>query len=134
MFCSVKSEVQRRFIIRMWIVAPLCIVFSLAAGLGVKLGHLTGLPAYLLAVLPALPILGAIFYTGVYLDEEKDVFQRNLLVQSLLGGTGGTLAALQVWGNLEQLAGAPHLGLIWIYPMFWGFVLVSFPLVWLRYK
>ena|ERR1017187_4720865 len=114
--------------------APLCVVFSLLAALAVRLGHVSGIPAYLLAILPALPILGAILATGIYLDEEKDEFQRNLLVQSLLGGIGATLATTNIWGNLESFARAPHLDLIWIYPLFWIFVLVSYPIIWLRYK
>lgn len=75
-----------------------------------------------------------LFYTGVYLTEETDEFQRNLLVQSLLGGIGGILALETVWGNLEDLAHAPHLDLIWVYPLFYLFVLISYGLVWLRYR
>jgi hypothetical protein len=134
MICSIKNPAQRRYVIRMWVAAGLCILFAAAAALTFRLSHPRGFFAYLAATLPALPILGALFYTGVYLTEETDEFQRNLLVQSLLGGIGGILALETVWGNLEDLAHAPHLDLIWVYPLFYLFVLISYGLVWLRYR
>jgi len=134
MFWSIKNPAQRRFVVRMWVLAALCVLFSVVAALGFRLGHLTGVAAYLVAILPALPILGALMATGQYLAEEKDEFERNLLVQSLLGGIGGTLAATTIWGYLEDFAHAPHLHLIWIYPLFWLFVGISIPVVMRRYR
>jgi hypothetical protein len=124
---------QRRFVLRMWVTAGLCILFCTVAALGFYFGHLSGAFAYLLAVLPAFPIIGALIATGTYLTEETDEFQRNLLVQSLLGGIGVTLAVTTVWGFLEDFMGAPHLDLIWIYPLFWLFAALSYPVVRLRY-
>ena len=66
--------------------------------------------------------------------EEKDEFQRNLYIQALLGGIALTLSLTTVWGNLEDFVHVPHLDLIWVYPLFWIFVLVAFPVVWLRYR
>jgi hypothetical protein len=85
-------------------------------------------------VLPALPLIGALVGTGAYLTEEKDEFQRNLLIQSLLGGIGATLAATTVWGYLEDFTHVPHLDLILVYPAFWLFVAFSIPVVKLRYQ
>jgi len=132
--CSSSNLAQRRFVSRMWIAAGLCVVFSLVAKFGFLFGHPHGVPAYLLALLPALPILGALLATGVYLAEEKDEFQRNVLVQSLLGGIGGTLASTTVWAYMEDFAGAPHLDLVWVYPLFWLFAGISFPVVKARYR
>src|ERR1700758_1513867 len=98
MSCTSSRGAQRRFILRMWEAAGLCVVFSVLAALGFIFGHLSGVLAYLVAVLPALPILWALFATATYLTQETDEFQRNLLVQSLLGGMGVTLAATTVWG------------------------------------
>lgn len=134
MNCSIKNPAGRRYVIRMWVAAGLCVVFSVVAALTFRFSHPHGFFAYLFATLPALPIVGALFYTGVYLTEETDEFQRNLLVQSLLGGIGGILALETIWGNLEDLARAPHLDLVWIYPLFYLFVAISYGLVWLRYK
>jgi tellurite resistance protein TehA-like permease len=135
MFCEIHLNApQRRFVSRMWIAAGLCALFSVAAGLGFRLLHLHGVIAYLVAVLPALPVAGALLATGAYLHEETDEFQRNLLVQSVMGGIGATLAATTAWGYLEDFARAPHVSLAWVYPLFWVCVGLSFPLVWLRYR
>lgn len=134
MFCSLKSPLQRQYSHRMWGAGGLCALFAIADAFAFRFGHLHGLAAYLAAILPALPILGALAATGIYLDQEKDEFQRNILVQSVLGGTGGTLAATTVWGYLEDLAHTPHLHPIWVYPIFWLFVSLSYPLVKLRYR
>ena len=134
MNCWGKSVVERRYVVRMWVAAGLCITFSLVASLSFKLGHPHGVLAYLIAMLPALPIGGALVGTGVYLGEEKDEFQRNLLVQALLGGTGGILAATTAWGYLEDFAHAPHLDLVWVYPAFWLFAGISYAVVWRRYR
>ena len=134
MNCAIKSAAQRRLTNRVLGTLALTVLFAVIAGLGIRFGHLRGIPAYLVAVLPALPIIGVIAAFGVFLDEENDEFQRNLLVQCLLGGIGGTLAVTTVWGYLEAFVHAPHLPAIWIYPIFWLFVLVSWPVVWRRYR
>lgn len=134
MLNSMRNPAQRRFVIRMWVTAGLCVLFAFVAAAGFIYGHLRGILAYLVAVLPALPIVGALIGTGAYLGEEKDEFQRNLFVQSLLGGIGGTLAATTMWGYLEDFAHVPHLRLILVYPLFWLFVCISYGVVRLRYR
>jgi hypothetical protein len=114
--------------------AGLVVVFAVAAALAFRLWHLKGLPAYPVAVLPALPILWVLIETGRYLAAEKDEFQRNLLVQCMLGGIGGTLATTTAWGYLEAFAHVPHLQAVWIYPIFWLFVVIAWPVVYRRYK
>ena len=134
MFCSIKNPTERRYVIRMWIMAAFCVLFSVLAALVFRLSHPHGVLSYLVAVLPALPIIGALFYTGVYLAEEKDEFQRNILVQSLLGGTGGILAVTTTWGYMVDFAHAPNLDLVWVYPLFWFFAGISYVLVRARYR
>ena len=134
MTCWGKSVAERRYVVRMLVMAGLCIAFSVTAGLVFKQWHPLGVLAYLVAVLPALPIMGALVYTGVYLVEEKDEFQRNLLVQALLGGTGAILAGITAWGYMEDFAHAPHMGLTWVYPAFWLFAGISYLVVRARYR
>jgi hypothetical protein len=118
----------------MWIMAAFCVLFSFVAALVFRLCHPHGVLSYLVAVLPALPIIGALVYTGVYLAEEKDEFQRNLLVQSLLGGTGGILAVVTAWGYMVDFAHAPQMDLVWVYPLFWLFAGISYGIVRSRYR
>jgi hypothetical protein len=134
MICAIKSPAERRYVVRMCVAAALSVLFSAVAALVFRLGHPHGVVAYLVAVLPALPIMGALVGTGMYLSEEKDEFQRNLLVQALLGGTGATLAAITAWGYMEDFAHAPHMDLVWVYPAFWAFAGIAYAVVWRRYR
>lgn len=134
MICSTTSPAERRYRVRALVSAGLCILFAVIAKLAFRHGHPEGVLAYIIAVLPALPIVAALVYTGIYMDEEKDEFQRNLLVQAYLGGTGGILALATVWSYLEDFGQAPHLDLIWVYPVFCFFAAVSYVVVKARYR
>ena len=96
--------------------------------------HPTGLVAYGLAVLPALPIIAMLVIIGLYLAEETDEFVRNMQIQALLGGIGGTLTVVSVWGFLENFAQVRRLDLFLVYPLFWFFVAISTVVVKLRYR
>ena len=96
--------------------------------------HLSGALAYLLAVLPAIGILGQIVSVGLYLREETDEFQRSIFAQSMLWGLGGLLGVTSVWGMLESYTHVIHLQPIWIFPIFWLFVGVSTPILNWRYR
>jgi hypothetical protein len=129
-----QNAAQRRYVFRMLVSAGFSILFSVAAALAIRIGHVRGVTAYLLAILPAFPIIGALVVTGLYLAEEKDEFQRQLLVESLLGGMGITLAGTTVWGHLESFIHVSHLDSIWIYPIFWIATGLSMPFVLKRYR
>jgi len=134
MFSSIKSSEQRRWVRSCWMSAALVVPLVFGAAVAFRLYHLHGVAAYVVAFLPTLPILWVLVELGRYLAVEKDEFQRTVLVQCVLGGTGGTLATTTIWGYLEDFARAPHLDLVYVYPIFWLFVLVSYPLVRLRYR
>jgi MFS family permease len=133
MWC-VSNPAQSRYRVRMLVAAVLCILFAALAAAAFNVWHLMGAVAWVVAVVSALPIVGALVGTGAYLNEEKDEFQRNLYIQAILGGIAGTLAATTIWGYLEDFARAPHMRLIWVCPMFWIFVVVVFPVIRLRYR
>jgi hypothetical protein len=133
-YCNKNSVAERRFVYRMWIAAGLCVLTSLTAALTLRFTHWKGLPAYPVAVLPALPILWALWETGRYLNDEKDEFMRNVLVQCLLGGIGGCLGVTTVWGYLTDFAGARPMDLVWVYPIFWFCAAFAYPVVKARYR
>lgn len=133
MQCSSNSA-RRRFARRCYLSGGLVVLFSIVAAASFRLLHLRGVVAYLVAVLPALPILWALVAVGQYLSEEKDEFQRRLHIEYLLWGIGGTLAVTTVWGYLEDFARVPRLDLVYVYPIFWLFVAIAMPVVSRRYR
>jgi hypothetical protein len=133
MWCA-SNPAQKRYVRRMVVAAFLCLVFSAAAAMGIRHGHVSGFPSYLLAVMPALPVAWTLIITGTYLNEEKDDFQRAVYIQSILCAIAATLAIVTAWGYMEDFGRAPHLRLAWIYPMFWIFVAVTSPLIRRRYR
>ena len=134
MSCSPQNDAQRKYFVRNLIGGGLVILLAIAAKIAFRMWSLNGAIAYLIAVLPTLPLLWALFAAGAYLAEEKDEFQRTVQVQSLLGGIGGTLAVTTVCAYLEDFAHAPRLDMIWVYPIFWLFVAISYPVVKARYR
>jgi hypothetical protein len=80
--------------------------------------------AYLLAILPAIPIIGIIVIMGLYLVEEKDEFMRMRQVMAMLIGMGLTMSVTVAWGFLEIYMHVAHMSSFWVFPMFcaaWGF-------------
>jgi hypothetical protein len=134
MLCSIKSPAHYRYVVRMWVAAAFCILFAFASAFAFRFGHVHGVLAYAMAVLPSIPIVAALIWTGMYLDEEKDEFQRNLLIQCLLAGMGATLALTTIWGYLENFGQAPHMPLTFVYAIFWVATAVSNPVIRLRYR
>ncbi|MGD0098070.1 MAG: hypothetical protein ABSB60_16400 [Terracidiphilus sp.] len=94
----------------------------------------TGPLAWLLAVLPSLPIIGQLAVFGMYLAEEKDEFMRNLQIQSLIWGIGATLSVTVVWGFLESFVRLQHMNLILVYPLYCVLSGISLGVLQLRYR
>jgi nitrate/nitrite transporter NarK len=134
MLCSGKNPAARRYMWRFSVAMLLYIVFLVMAVLVFVHYHPTGPLAWLLAMLPALAIIGQIAAFGLYLAEEKDEFQVALGVKSMLWGIGGTLAVTVTWGFLENFVHLRHMDLMWVYPIFCMFSGVAFGLVQLRYR
>jgi hypothetical protein len=72
---------------------------------------------YFWSVLPAIPIIGIVLRMGQYLQEEKDEYQRWLVMQSILVGTALLLGTVVVNDFLRAFANAAGL------PPFAGFII-----------
>jgi uncharacterized YccA/Bax inhibitor family protein len=94
----------------------------------------TGVLAWLLAILPALAIIGQMAAFALYLAEEKDEFLRNVQIQAMLWGIGGTLAITTTWGFLESFVQLRHFDLILVYPLYCGVTGLCWGLVKTRYE
>ena len=82
--------------------------FLLAAVFGFKHQLFSGLLAYIMAILPALPIIGIFAVMGRYLVEEQDEYVRMLTVRQSLWASGFALSVATIWGFLESFDMVEH--------------------------
>lgn len=113
-----KSLAGRRYLKRFIPTMVAYIVLVFGASFAFDQLDLAGPVAWALAIAPAIPILGVIAVMGLYLKEETDEFQRNILVESMLWGFGLTMAVTSVWGFAEIYVHALPLPAFWVFPMF----------------
>ena len=77
----------------------------------------TGPLAALLAILPALPLVGVVWALGRLLVEETDEYLRSLTVRQFMIATGFMLCVTSIWGFLDAFGQVPHV------PMYWAFII-----------
>jgi hypothetical protein len=134
MQCLPITKAGRRYIYRLAPTMAIYIAFLFLAKWSFHHLHPTGLVVYLLAVLPALPLIGSLAIVGLYIAEESDDFERSIIVQSMLWGLGGALSVSTIWGSLEDFASAPHLSTFYVFLFFWIFMGISQPFIRMRYR
>jgi xanthosine utilization system XapX-like protein len=124
-----KSPAHRRYLIRVAIASA---VYVLTVFLAMHVFHhgRLALPAAIgLSLFPSIPIVAIIAIVGLYLKEEKDEFQRELFIKSLLWGTGATLAVTSFWSFLHIFGHVPPVDGFHVFILFWLFVgLSGYPL------
>ena len=134
MGCLQKNPATRRYVYRFVPTMTAYVVFLLFAEWAIHRFHPTGWLLYGLAVLPAIPIVGIIVVVGLYLAEEKDEFQRNLLIQSMLWGLGAIMALTTVWGFLQIFTPIPRFQPYMTFPLFWCFQGIATGVLQKRYR
>jgi hypothetical protein len=72
-----------------------------------------GPPAWLLALLPALPLLGIFAAMGRYLIEEGDEYLRALETRKSLIASGFMLSVTTCWGFLQSFDLVSHVDFYW---------------------
>jgi hypothetical protein len=128
----IRDPAVRRYMVRFLVTTPFYVLFLFFAAW--MFHHPSGLLAYMLAVLPAVPVIGVVVLAGFYLAKEKDEFVHNYQIQSMIWAIGATLAVTAAWGSLEDLAHVRHLDLFMVYPLYCLCVGISAVLVKLRYR
>ena len=103
-----RSRAWKNYNIRVVWLSALYAVLLIGAVYGFKHHLLSGLAAYVAAVLPALPIIGVFAAMGRYLIEEQDEYVRHLLVRQTLWASAFTLSAATIWGFLENFELVGH--------------------------
>src|SRR5438093_11784051 len=104
-----KSAAFRRYNIRVIWMSAFYGVFLLGAAYAFKHHLLSGPPAYVAAILPALPIIGIFSAIGRYLLEEQDEYVRMLMVRQTLWASGFALSVATIWGFLESFGLVSHI-------------------------
>jgi hypothetical protein len=132
--CLPNSKAGRRYIYRLVPTMALYLLFLFISKWMFHHLHPIGIMVYLLALLPALPLVGSLAVVGLYIAEETDDFERSIIVQSMLWGLGGALSVSTIWGFLEDFANAPHISSFYVYVFFWIFMGISQPFIRMRYR
>jgi hypothetical protein len=73
-----------------------------------KHGLVAGPLAWIVATLPALAIVAIFAALGAYIVEERDEYQRMLLIRQTLYGSAFTLVISTIWGFLESFGMVGH--------------------------
>jgi hypothetical protein len=134
MNCAPKNPAMRRFS-RRFLIAMVCYATTLIlALLARKHLHPNLVMAGLLAIATAIPVVAVIACVGLYLKEETDEFQRQLLTQNILWSTGCTLTSTTIWGLLELFTPVPRLEAFSIFSLFWVFFGIFTVFLNMRYR
>jgi hypothetical protein len=108
--------------------------------LGIQYLHPHGALATFLAVLPAIPLVGAMAFLGLWVRAEPDEYQRAVRVEAMLWATGAVFALftvigfLMVWGALGASQIWDGLLLALVFPTWLVIYTCALGLVRLRYR
>jgi hypothetical protein len=97
-----KSPAIRSYLIRLAVLMTIYVITLLTAVTLFKSHAVSGIAAYALAILPALPIIGVFWAVMRFLVEEPDEFIRMLLVRQSLVATGFCLTVMTIWEFLQN--------------------------------
>jgi hypothetical protein len=103
-----KTRATRRYNVRVIILSLLYCVFLIGAVYGFKHHLVAGPIAWLVATLPALPIVGIFVAIGLYLVEESDEYVRMMTARQALWASGFALSIATIWGFLESFDLVAH--------------------------
>ena len=105
-----RAPSERRYVVRLAIFMALYAALLYPVNWALHHGRApSGYWLYAAAVLPAIPVLGAIWAMLRFLSEEEDEYKRFVRVQNFIWATGLSIAIMTVWGFLEDLAHIPPL-------------------------
>ncbi len=103
----------KRYMKRIAILMVLYLIFLFSGDYLIDNELVSGVPAYIIAILAGLPVAGMFWAIGMLLIEETDEFLRMLLVHQTLIATGIAMAAASIWGFLENFGLVQHVDSYW---------------------
>ena len=98
----VRTQAWKRYNWRVVWLSLAYAVLLIGAVYGFKHQLVPSILKYLVAILPALPIIGIFAAIGRYLVEEQDEYVRMLMVRQTLWASGFALSCATIWGFLES--------------------------------
>lgn len=111
MFVTIRNAAARRYTIRLFILMAAYVLLLIFAKWMFKRGFADGALAYVLALLPALPIIGVFWAVMRLLVEQTDEYLRMLMVRQCLFATGFALfvTTIREWlQNFDLIAAGDH--------------------------
>jgi len=109
-----RTPAWKRYNVRVIWLSLVYAALLLPAVYGFKHQLVSGPATYLVAILPALPIIGIFLAIGRYLVEEQDEYVRMLMVRQTLWASGFTLSLATIWGFLDNFQLVGHIDGYWI--------------------
>ena len=97
-----KSPAMRLYVIRIAVLMAIYLVTLFAAVTAFKAQLVSGPPAYALAVLPALPVIGVFWAVMRLMAEEPDEYLRSVMVRHIMIATGFCLTVTTIWEFLQN--------------------------------
>lgn len=110
----VRSTAWKRYNVRVVWLALLYSGLLVPAVYGFKHHLIPEALKYLVAVLPALPVIGIFAAIGRYLVEEQDEYVRMLMVRQTLYASAFSLSVATVWGFLDNFGLVGHADGYWV--------------------
>src|SRR6185312_9095405 len=109
-----RTDASKRYNRRTIWISVAYAIFLIAAVYGFKHDLVGGSLRYVVAALPALPVVGLFIAMGRYLVEEQDEYVRMLLVRQMLWAMGFALSCATIWGFLEGFDMVGHIDGYWV--------------------
>jgi len=100
--------IKRRYQLRVAVAMAVYLVSLFGANYLIGQGLIGGAFAWALALLPGLATAGLFYAIGMLIVEQKDEFQRMLLVRMNLIAAGFAMSMASIWGFLESFALVDH--------------------------
>lgn len=110
----IRTPAWKRYNWRVIWLSLLYATFLLGAVYGFKHQLVPSGIKYLVAILPALPIIGIFVAIGRYLVEEQDEYVRTLMVRQTLWASGFSLSLATIWGFLDSFGLVGHADGYWV--------------------
>ena len=119
LLCKSSTKAAKQYVRRVAVVMAVYIVLIFGVEKFLHTHPLTGAALYVVAALPAVPVVALLAVVGFYLRDETDEFKRWQTVQAILWSIGFLMSLNTVMDFLRSFAAMPGLPPFWEFIIFW---------------